>query len=198
MREDLVIKHKNLPNMLTWEVVGSVDGVDLVQAIQCPLNPGITALDEPLEAYIYVDDTLASAVGKKNILRLLAAIIEAIFTVCDRSNIKIWQCLLSLEQWEELIIGTVQTILGLTIDTNKLTVGITREYQKQVKDLLDSKWPASRRIFKAADIQKLVGKMAPLGEGTLWIYKLMSHIYASLAFTLKQNNAFLLACSQKI
>jgi hypothetical protein len=52
MRENLVIKHKNLLNMLTWEVVGSVDGIDLVQAIQCPLNPGITTLDKPLEAYI--------------------------------------------------------------------------------------------------------------------------------------------------
>jgi hypothetical protein len=48
MREDLVIKHKNLLDMLTWEVVGSVNGVDLVQAIQCPLNPGIIALDKPL------------------------------------------------------------------------------------------------------------------------------------------------------
>ncbi len=128
MREDLVIKHKNLLDMLTWGVVGSVDGIDLVQAIQCPLNPGITSLDKPLEVYIYVDDILASAVGKKNILRLFAAIIEAIFTVCDRSNIEIRQCPLSLKKWEELIIGTVQTILGLTIDTNKLTVGITQEY----------------------------------------------------------------------
>jgi hypothetical protein len=125
MREDLVIKHKSLLDMLTWEVVGSVDGIDLIQAIQCPLKPGITALDKPLEAYIYVDDILASAVRKKNILRLLAAIIKAIFTVCDRSNIEIRQCPLSLKKWEELIIGTVQTILGLTIDTNKLTVGIT-------------------------------------------------------------------------
>jgi hypothetical protein len=147
--------------------------------------------------YIYVDDILASAVRKKNILRLLATIIEAIFTVCDHSNIEIWQCPLSLEKWEELIISTVQTTLGLTIDTNKLTVGITWEYRKQVKDLLDSKWPASWRIFKAANIQKLVGEMAHLGEGVLWIYKLMSLIYHSLAFALKQNNALLLACSQK-
>jgi hypothetical protein len=132
---------------------------------------------------------------KKNILRLLAAIIKAIFTVYDRSNIEIWQCPLSFEKWEELIIGTVLIILGLTIDTNKLTVGITWEYQEQVKDLLDSKWPASRRIFKAANIQRLIGKMACLGEGAPWIYKLMSHIYTSLAFALKQNNAFLLACS---
>ncbi len=87
--------------------------------------------------------------------------------------------------------------MGLTIDNNKLTVGITREYRKQVKDLLDLKWPASWRIFKAADIQKLVGKMARLGEGVPWIYKHTSHIYTSLAFALKQNNALLLACYPK-
>jgi hypothetical protein len=132
MRKDLVLKHKKLLDMLIWDLFGSVDGAELVQAIQCPLNPGVNDLDEPLEVYIYVDDILASAVGKKNILRLLAAIIEAIFTVCDCSNIEIRQCPLSLEKWEELVIGTVQTILGLTIDTNKLTVGITWEYQNQV------------------------------------------------------------------
>jgi hypothetical protein len=47
------------------------------------LNPGIQDLDGSLEAYIYVDDILASAVDKFNILRLLAATIKAIFTVCD-------------------------------------------------------------------------------------------------------------------
>jgi hypothetical protein len=87
--------------------------------------------------------------------------------------------------------------LGLTIDTNKLTVGITREYRNQVKDLLDEKWPTSRGIFKVADIQKLVGKMAHLGKGTPWIFKLLSHVYTSSAFALKQNKALLLACSPK-
>jgi hypothetical protein len=39
--------------------------------------------------------------------------------------------------------------------------------------------------------------MAHLGEGAPWIFKLMSHIYTSLAFALKQNKALLLACSPK-
>jgi hypothetical protein len=52
-------------------------------------------------------------------------------------------------------------------------------------------------MFKVADIQKLVGKMAHLGEGAPWIFKIMSHIYTSLAFALKQNKALLLACSLK-
>ncbi len=36
-------------------------------------------------------------------------------------------------------------------------------------------------------MQKLVGKLARLGEGAPWIFKLMSHLYTSLAFALKSN-----------
>ncbi len=100
MRKNLVLKHKKLLHMLTWDLVSSVDGAELVQAIRCPLNPGVNNLDEPLEAYIYINDILVSAVRKKNILRLLAAIIEEIFTICDRSNIEIRQCPLSLKKME--------------------------------------------------------------------------------------------------
>jgi hypothetical protein len=39
--------------------------------------------------------------------------------------------------------------------------------------------------------------MARLGEGAPWIYKIMSHIYTSSAFALKQNKELLLACSPK-
>ena len=40
-------------------------------------------------------------------------------------------------------------------------------------------------------MQKLVGKLAHLGEGAPWIYKLMSHVYTSLAFALKSNTKLL-------
>jgi hypothetical protein len=195
-RSDLIERHKHLLDILIWEDNDTWTG-DLVQAVKCPLNPGIPDLDGNFKAYIYVDDILASAVNKHNILRLLATIIEAIFTVCDRPNVKLCQCPLSLEKWGELVVGSVQTVLGLTVDTNRLTVGITTEYRKQVRDLIALKWPISRRMFKVANIQKLVGKMAHLSEGAPWIFKIMSHIYSSLAFALKQNKALLLACSPK-
>ena len=89
-----------------------------------------------LEAHIYVDDILASAVGKQNILRLLAAIIEAIFAVCGRPMIEVRQCPPSLEKSEELVVCLVQTVMG--VNTNKLTVGITSKYRKQVRDILTS------------------------------------------------------------
>ena len=123
MRSDLIKKHKNLLDMLVWED-DNIDVTDMVQATKCPLNPGIPDLDGTLQTYTNVDDILASAVNKQNTLRLRATIIEAMFTVCGRINIKVRQCPLSLEKWEELVVGSVQTVLGLTVGTNRLTVGI--------------------------------------------------------------------------
>jgi hypothetical protein len=77
---DLISKHNHLLDMLKWEDEDIYVG-ELVQAVECTLNPGIPDLNDSLKAYIYVDDILASAVNKHNILRLLAATINAIFTV---------------------------------------------------------------------------------------------------------------------
>jgi hypothetical protein len=169
----------------------------LRQGSGLPFKSGLPDLDGILEAYIYVDDILGSAVGKFNILRLLTATIEAIFVVCSQANIEVRQWSLSLEKWLELLVGSIQTILGLTVDTNRLTVAITQECWDQVSELITLHWPISQQIFKVTNIQKLVGKLAWLGEGAPWIYKIMSHIYTSLAFALRQNKELLLVFSLK-
>ena len=89
-----------------------------------------------------------------------------------------------------MIVGPVQKVLGLIINTDTMTVGITDKYIEQVRDLL-SKWDPSKRFFQVHDMQKLVGKLARLGEGAPWIFKLMSHLYTSLAFALKSNTELL-------
>ena len=71
---------------------------------------------------------MGSAGGKFNFLRLLAATIKAIFAVRGRANIQVRQCSLSIEKWEQLVIGPVQSVLGLTVNTKQLTVVITQEY----------------------------------------------------------------------
>ena len=147
MSLDLISKHKDLLDILKWEDENSTHMGNFVRADACPLNPGIQDFNGSLEAFIYIDDILASANTKFNMLRLLAATIEAIFTVCDRPHIEVRQCPLSLEKWDELVVSTVQTILGLTVNTNKLTVGITHEYRNQVRELLLESWSISRRIF---------------------------------------------------
>jgi hypothetical protein len=71
-----------------------------------------------------------------------------------------------------------------------MTVGITEDYIQQVRTLLDL-WVPNRKMFRVNEMQKLVGKLARLGEGAPWIFKLMSHLYTSLAFALKSNTEFL-------
>ena len=145
-RLDLISKHKDLLDMLKWEDEDTHMG-NFVRAVACPLNPGIQDFNGFLEAFIYIDDILASANTKFNMLHLLAATIKAIFTVCGQPHIEVRQCPLSLEKWNELVVSTVQIALGLTVDMNKLTVGITPEYRNQVRELLLESWSISRRIF---------------------------------------------------
>jgi hypothetical protein len=64
------------------------------------------------------------------------------------------------------------------------------KYTQQVCNLLNA-WDPDQRLFKVSNMQKLVGKLACLGKGALWIYKLMSYLYTSLAFALKSNTKLL-------
>jgi hypothetical protein len=137
-----------------------------------------------------VDDILVAAAYKKYMERLLAAIIKAIFKVCGRPDISICQCPLLMQIWLELIVGPKQIVLGLVIDTNKMTVGITEDYIQQVKALLNLRDP-NQRTFQVNKMQKLAGKLACLGEGAPWIFNLMSYLYTSLVFALKSNTELL-------
>ena len=126
---DLVNKHRELLDLLKWQETPLC--TKLVQAFSCDINPGIKeepGTITPLSANIYVDNILAAAVFKKYMERLLAATIEAIFIVCGRPDISVCQCPLLMEKWLELIVGPKQIVLGLVVDTNKMTVGITEDY----------------------------------------------------------------------
>jgi hypothetical protein len=122
--------------------------------------------------------------------RLLAARIKAIFVVCGQPNIAIHQSPLLLEKWNKLIVGLKQIILGLIVNTNKMTVGITDEYIQQIWDLLNL-WDPNCRLFKVNNMQKLIRMLARLEEGVPWVFKLMSHLYTSLAYALKNNTELL-------
>jgi hypothetical protein len=110
--------------------------------------------------------------------------------VCGTPDIAVHQCTLSLEKWFELIVGTRQIILGLVVDTIKMTVSITDEYIERVQELLKLREP-DQRFFKINNMQKLIGELTRLGEGAPWVFKLMSHLYRSLAFALKSNTKIL-------
>jgi hypothetical protein len=150
-KNDLVEKHRVLLDMPKWDSPTLQEL--LVKAFPCKVNQGIL-VGSKLTANIYVDDILGAATFKETMIRLLAAIIKAIFTECGRPNMAVCQCPLLLEKWHELIVGPKQIILGLVIDTSKMTVGITDEYLDQVRLLL-SQWDRNWRFFKVHDMQNL-------------------------------------------
>jgi hypothetical protein len=117
--------------------------VELVQAFPCEVNNGV--LDQIgtiilMTANIYVDAILAAAAFQDNMLRLLAAIIEAIFPICGTPDIAVHQRPLSLKKWYNLIVGPRQIILGLVVNMNRMTVGITDEYIDRVLRELLQLW----------------------------------------------------------
>jgi hypothetical protein len=171
----LVDKHKNSFDELKWSDNLS-PRPNLVKAFPFDNNGGVLGNKGILllmTANIYVDDILAAATRQKNMLSLLAAIIEAIFTVCGTPDTAVQQCTLFLGKWHELIVGPRQIVLGLVINTNTMTVGISDDYIDKVRVLLND-WDLKKKFFKVNDMQKLVGKLARLGEGAPWIFKLMS------------------------
>jgi hypothetical protein len=156
----LIKKHKDFLNILCW-VKENCTHPELVQAFPCKINSGIldsNGIISPMTSNIYVEDILAAAAFQDKMLRLLVAIIEAIFLVCRTPDILVRQCPLLLEKWYKLIVGSRQIILGLVVDTNKMTIGITDEYIKRAQELLKL-WDQNQRFFKVNDMQKLVGKL---------------------------------------
>jgi hypothetical protein len=110
--------------------------------------------------------------------------------VCGTPDVTVLQCPLSFKKWHKLIVDPRQIILGLVVDSNKMMVGITDDYIQQVRELL-LLWDPNQRFFKLRYMQKLVRKLARLGEGAPWVFKLISHLYTSLAYALKSNTKLL-------
>jgi hypothetical protein len=88
-------------------------------------------------------------------------------------------------------------MLGLIIDTNRLTVVIPAKYLQEVLDLLNSTWHLNRHCFKVSEAQKLTGKLARLAKGANWVFHLLSHLYLSIAYALSENKRLLTESSAK-
>jgi hypothetical protein len=115
--------------MLKWEEIDP--SAKLTPAFSCTINRGIlddAGKQRDLPARIYVDDALMLALDADHKKMVLAAIIEAIFIVMGELDVAVRQCPLAMDKWLELVIGPKQTMLGLIINTNRLTVTIPPKY----------------------------------------------------------------------
>ncbi len=127
--------------MISWATLDPAP--DLARAIPCSINTGV--LDDqgnkvPLPARIYVDDALTLATSKENMEQVLAALIEAFFAVMGAPDTSVCQCSLAMDKWEKLHVAPIQTMLGLVIDTNRMTLSVPDDYIQSVGMLIDSTW----------------------------------------------------------
>ncbi len=124
---DLIKKHRKFLNMISWATLDPAP--DLARAMPCSINTGV--LDDqgnkvPLPARIHVDNALTLATSKENMGQVLAALIKAIFAVMGAPDTSVCQCSLAMDKWEKLHIAPTQTqtMLGLVINTNRMTVSV--------------------------------------------------------------------------
>jgi hypothetical protein len=165
--------------MLKWEEIDP--SAKLTPAFSCTINHGIMddagkQRDHP--ACIYDNDALMLALDTDNMKMVLAATIEAIFIVMGQPDAAVRKCPLAMDKWLEFVISPNQTMLGLIINTTRLTVAIPPKYLQEVLELLNSSWHPNQRCFKVSEAQKLTGKIARLTKGAIWVFHLLPHLYS--------------------
>jgi hypothetical protein len=144
-RPDLVVRRKNFIDMLKWEEIDP--STKLTPAFSSTINCGIIDDD--------VDNALMLALNVDHMKMVLAAMIEAMFVVMGEPDVAVRQCHLAMDKWIKLVIGPKQTMLGLIINTKRLTILIPAKYLQEVLDLLNSTWYPNRNCFKVSQVQKL-------------------------------------------
>jgi hypothetical protein len=82
-------------------------------------------------------------------------------------------------------------MLGLVIDTSRMTVSVPNDYIHSVCLLIDSTWHTHCQQFTVKEAQELTGKLGHLAKGANWVFHLLTHLYASIAHALSENKRFL-------
>ena len=77
----------------------------------------------------------------------MTAMIEAIFTVMGQPDTRVRQCPLAIDKWMELIVGHEQVMLGLVLNTCRMSIRIEVKYQFRGLKLLNYVWHPGRKTF---------------------------------------------------
>jgi hypothetical protein len=82
-------------------------------------------------------------------------------------------------------------MLGLVIDTNRMTISVPDDYSQSVCLLINPTWHTHHQQFTVKEAQELTGKLGHLAEGANLVFHLLTHLYASIAYALSENKRFL-------
>ena len=65
------------------------------------------------------------------------------------------------------------------------------------RDTINATWHTSRCTFNVQEEHTLTGKLGHLSEGAPWVFRILTHLYASIAFALAQNKRILTETSRE-
>jgi len=189
--------HKKYLDLIRWHEPPN-EGLKFVQADKDSKNLGIiddNGRERASPHNIYVDDNLM-ADTRRRLPQTLAAAIEAIFVIMGQPNLALRKCAVAMDKWLKLEVHAVQVLLGLLWNTRDMTVGTTPMFRSETCELLQSAWHEGREAFTVSEMEELVGKLGRIGQAYRPIYHLMPMMYASVAFGLRENDAFLMSTNK--
>ena len=182
------------------EHLGLGSGTRFVRAHETELYKGVIGVngvpeDTPHNMFVD-DDVYADVFDKSRIERAVAAGIEAVFIVLGKPDISRRQDPISWDKLFEMIINYANKILGLVINTRKMTIQTPCEFIDKVAKLIKSTWNPRRLSFAVKEIETLTGQLGHIANSAPWLKHLLSHLYTSIAFALKSNQSYLI-CTNK-
>jgi hypothetical protein len=147
--------------------------------VPCSINTGFLnnqGTKVLLPARIYVVNALTIATSKESMEQVLASLIKAIFVDMGAPDTSVCQCSLAMDKWEKLQVAPIQTMLGLVIDTNRMTVSAPDDYIQSICLLIDSTWHTHCQRFMMKEAQELTRKLGHLAKGANWVFHLLSEM----------------------
>ena len=127
----------------------------------------------------------------------IAAAAESIFTVMGVPMLRLRQSAVAMAKWRQLIVAHQLILLGFVFNTRTMTMGVPDAYRKEVLSLLDTVWHEGRQSFTISEIEQLVGKLGRIAQAFRPLYHLMPHLYASVAYALRENEFYLASTNRR-
>ncbi len=118
-----------------------------------------------------------------------AAGIKAIFILLGESDLTKRQDPISWDKLLDMMVAPVNQVLGLTINTRLLTVGVPHDFLNDVISMLHTTWGQHHKTFMVSKAEILTGKLNHIRFGAPWLKFLLGHIFSSLAHALQWNQA---------
>ena len=192
-------KHRQHLDKLTWsKKLGK--RANFTQAHKSITHQGVLDKNgEPSDTphHLFVDDDVyADVYDVDRVEQTVACGIEALFRLLGESDLSKRLDPVSWDKLLDMVIHFRNKILGIIIDTRKMTVEVPPEYIKKIVKLIDDHWYQGHRTFEVNEAEKLAGQLTHIANTAPWLRHMLLHVYISISAGLKSNEKKLRSTSK--